>query len=86
MFFVSRRRRCLVSFDGDIHRRSFLQFHLLAVLILQLIVDANFFVEFIGLVNFDLGFFRQARIGRLNNFLDRAVLGGFLACFSYPPP
>lgn len=66
-----------VGLNLDLYFCSFFQLHLVAVLIGQLVWDANLAVEMVCAFHRDLGFFRLAGTGmRVNHFLDLAWKSG----------
>jgi hypothetical protein len=73
-----------IGFDNYIDFRVLFQLHFLAVLIFQCIVDANLFVEVIGVPDFDLRLFRQAGVNWLNNFPNPAWFNGFWLFMLFP--
>jgi uncharacterized membrane protein len=73
--FLNRRLR--FSLDEDVDVGVFFQFHLIALSVVQRIVDADLFVQVICLVHGDLSLLGHARQDWLSDLLDRSALLGF---------
>ena len=58
------------GFDGNLYVSTLFQSHFIAVFVGQCVFDANLLIKFVGPLNRDFGFFRDARVRRSNNVFD----------------
>lgn len=70
-----------IGFHRDFHWGALFELYLIAVLVLQGVLDTDLSIQVIRVLDGDLSFFRFLREGGRDDFFDRSRLGGFWFLF-----